>query len=118
MSALINLLGAALLGFIVWWFWLSRPRAQVSGVAPVTVLVEDGVYTPARIEARAGQPLVLRFLRKDASPCAEKVIFDQLHLSAELPIGKPYDVRLTPPAPGEYEFTCEMRMYRGSVVAK
>ncbi len=118
MSALINLLGVALAGFIVWWFWLSRPRAHAAGAAPVTVVVADGVYTPARIEARAGEPLVLRFLRKDASHCAEKVIFDDLQLSAELPIGKPYDVRLTPPAPGEYVFTCEMRMYRGSVVAK
>ncbi len=31
MSAwLINLAGIALIGLIVWWFWLSRPRAARS----------------------------------------------------------------------------------------
>ena len=115
---LVNLLGVALIALIVWWFWLTRPRAQGAGEGPITVLVEDGVYTPSRIEARAGQSLVLRFVRKDASPCAAKVVFDQLQISADLPIGQAYDVRLTPPAPGEYAFTCEMQMYRGSLVVK
>lgn len=118
MTLWVNLLGLLLILLIVWWFWLSRPRAQIAGDVPVTVLVADGVYTPSRIEVRAGQPLVLRFLRKDPSPCAEKVIFEKLKLSADLPVGKPYELRLTPPAPGEYVFTCEMRMYRGSLVAK
>lgn len=118
MSLLVNLLGVLLIGLIVWWFWLSRPRAAHAGAAPVTVVVADGVYTPSRIEARAGEPLVLRFVRRDASPCAAKVIFERLQIAAELPVGRPYELRLTPPAPGEYVFTCEMQMYRGSVVAK
>ena len=118
MKPLVTLAGLALIGLIVWWFWLSRPRAQQAGAAPVTVLVKDGVYSPARIEARAGETLVLRFVREDPSPCAAKVIFDQLQVSADLPIGKSYELRVTPPAPGEYVFTCEMQMYRGSVVAK
>jgi len=69
---LINALDAALIGFIVWWFWLSTPKAQravARGV--IDVLVDGGVYTPARIEVAAGQPVTLRFLRKDPSPCAE-----------------------------------------------
>jgi plastocyanin domain-containing protein len=33
-------------------------------------------------------------------------------------VGKPMDVIVTPPQPGEYEFTCQMRMYRGTLVAK
>lgn len=118
MSVAVNLLGVLAIALVVWWFWLSRPRAEVAGAAPVTVLVADGVYTPSRIETRAGEPLVLRFIREDASPCAERVIFERLALSADLPIGRPYDLRLVPPAPGEYVFTCEMQMYRGSVVAR
>lgn len=118
MKIAVTFAGFALIGLIVWWFWLSRPRAEKAGNVPVTVVVADGVYSPSRIEARAGEPLVLRFLRKDPSPCAAKVIFDQLQLSADLPVDKPYEVRVTPPAPGEYVFTCEMQMYRGSIVAK
>ena len=120
MSAwLVNLGGMALMGLIVWWFWLSKPRARAVGTdAPVEVLVADGVYTPARIEVPAGRPVTLRFIRRDPSPCAEKVLFDALGISAELPLNEPVDMTITPPEPGEYEFTCQMRMYRGSLVVR
>ena len=118
MKPLVTLAAPALTGPIAWGFGRPLPRAQLAGPAPVTVLVKDGVYSPARIEVRAGETLVLRFVREDPSPCAAKVIFDQLQVSADLPIGKSYELRVTPPAPGEYVFTCEMQMYRGSVVAK
>jgi plastocyanin domain-containing protein len=90
----------------------------VSGTGPIEIIVDNGVYTPARIEVPAGQPVTLRFVRKDPSPCAEKVLFDDLGISADLPLGKPVDVTMTPPRPGEYEFTCQMRMYRGTLVAR
>jgi len=115
---LINALGAALIGFIVWWFWLSTPKAQravASGV--IDVLVDGGVYTPARIEVAAGQPVTLRFLRKDPSPCAEQVVFADLGISHELPLNTPQDITLTP-APGSHEFTCQMAMYRGTLIAR
>lgn len=115
----INLAGIAVIGLIVWWFWLSRPQARrVSGTGPIEIIVENGVYTPARIEVPAGQPVTLRFLRKDPSPCAEKALFDDLGISADLTVGKPLNITVTPPRPGEYEFTCQMRMYRGMLVAR
>ena len=113
----VNVAGLAVIGCIVWWFWLSRPAAQPVESA-ITVVVEDGVYTPSRIEALQGQPVILRFLRKDPSPCAAKVIFADLGVSADLPIGEERELRLTPPRPGEYEFSCEMHMYRGSLLVK
>jgi len=116
---LMNLAGLISIGLIVWWFWLYRPEVlRAAGSQPIEIIVADGVYTPARIEVPAGKPVTLRFLRKDANPCAEKALFDGLGISADLPIGKPRDVVVTPPQPGEYEFTCQMRMYRGVLVAK
>jgi len=113
----VNLAGVVLVGLIVWWFWLSRPRAARSaGTGPVEVLVADGVYTPARIEVAAGQPVRLRFLRRDPSPCAEKVVFADLGMSADLPVGEPVELALGAPPPGEYGFTCQMQMYRGTLV--
>ena len=115
----INLAGVGLIGLIVSWFWLYRPRAQrAAGTQPIEILVSDGVYTPARIEVPAGKPVTLRFLRRDPSPCAAKVIFDALDVSAELPVGKPKDVVVQVSQPGEVEFTCEMHMYRGALVAR
>jgi plastocyanin domain-containing protein len=114
----VNLAGLALIGLIVWWFWLSQPRAQRAPGGVVDVLVADGVYTPPRIEVTAGVPVRLRFLRKDQSACAEKVLFDDLGVSADLALGRPTEVTVVPPKPGEYVFTCQMRMYRGSLVAR
>jgi len=115
----INVAGLVIIGLIVWWFWLVKPKARrIEGGAPIEIVVENGVYTPARIEVKAGMPVTLRFLRKDPSPCAEKVLFDDLGVAVDLSIGKPTDVTITPDKPGEYEFTCQMRMYRGVLVVR
>jgi plastocyanin domain-containing protein len=113
---IVNAAGLVLIGLIIWWFWLSRPAAHRAG--STIIVVDDGVYSPARIEVAPGQPVVLRFLRKDPSPCAAKVIFADLGVSADLPIGEEREVRLKPLQPGEYEFGCEMHMYRGSLSVK
>jgi plastocyanin domain-containing protein len=119
MSWLVNLGELALIGLIVWWFWLAQPRARAAaGAGAIEVLVREGVYTPARIEVASGRPVTLRFLRRDPSPCAEQVRFDALGVAAELPLDRARDVTVTPPAAGEYEFTCQMRMYRGTLVAR
>lgn len=119
MDWLVNLAGAVAIGLIVWWFWGARPKAQrAQGTAPVEIIVDNGVYQPSRIEVEAGKPVTLRFLRKDPSACAEKVLFDELGVSADLALGRPTEVTVAPPRPGEYVFTCQMRMYRGSLVAR
>lgn len=115
----VNFAGLVIIGLIVWWFWLSRPRAtRAAGSGPIEIVVDNGVYMPARIEVPAGRPVTLRFVRRDPSPCAEKVLFDDLGVAADLAVGKPTEVTVTPGKPGEYEFTCQMRMYRGTLVAR
>ena len=91
----------------------ARRRAPVSSRSSVTT-----ASILPRIEVPAGQPVTLRFLRQDPSQCAEKALFDELGVCADLPVGKPLDVTVTPPRPGEYEFTCQMRMYRGTLVVR
>ena len=118
-SWLINLAGIAVMALIVWWFWLSRPQAKrASGAGPIEIIVDNGVYTPARIEVPVGKPVTLRFVRKDPSPCAEKVIFSEFGVNRDLPVDKPQELILTPEKPGEYEFTCQMGMYRGKLVVR
>jgi len=115
---LVNLAGLALIGLIVWWFWLSQPKTRRAESDVVEIVVEGGVYTPARIEVPAGRPIRLRFLRKDPSPCAEKVLFDELGIAADLPVGQPVDVTVSADQEGEYAFTCQMQMYRGTLVVR
>lgn len=119
MTWLVNGLGLLLILFVIGWFWMSKPRlrqAQDSGV--IEIIVDGGVYEPARIEVPSGQVTTLRFIRRDASPCAEKVVFNGLGISAELPLNGPQNLDVIPLQAGEYEFTCQMGMYRGILVVK
>jgi len=104
------------MAFIVWWFWLWQPRtAARAEQGVVTVSVDDGVYEPARIETHAGEPITLRFVRRDPSPCARQVIFEQLGVTEELPLDRAVDIQLRPDRPGTYRFTCQMQMYQGQL---
>jgi len=46
------------------------------------------------------------------------VIFSGLDISADLTVGQPYDLSFTPEKPGEYDFTCQMAMYRGKLIVE
>jgi plastocyanin domain-containing protein len=113
---LINSLGIALMGFIVWWFWLWKPK-QISGGtnAVQRVVVENGSYQPANLVVPVGRETTLHFLRKDPSPCSSPVVFPQWDLSAELPLNEEIEVTITPPEIGVFPFTCQMQMYRGDI---
>jgi plastocyanin domain-containing protein len=114
---LFNIIGILVIAFIIWWFWLAKPKAKPTAQNDIVeVIVENGVYSPSIIEASKGQPLTLRFLRRDPSPCAEKVFFSALNVNADLPINEPKDIQLTVNTPDSYEFTCQMGMYRGKLL--
>ncbi len=115
---LVNLGGFALIATIIWWFWLSSPKAVRAQQSVIEIRVANGVYTPSRIVAQVGSPITVRFFREDPSPCAEKVIFDELGVTADLSIQQPIDVTITPAEAGEYTFTCQMQMYRGTLLVK
>ena len=79
------------------------------------MLVDKGVYEPGHIRVKQGSPLTLRFMRKDPSPCAEKVIFSELDIAADLPVNQPVEITVPTDKAGSYEFTCQMQMYRGKL---
>ena len=115
----VNIAGVLLIALIVWWFWMykgSAGSASVSG--PVTITVVDGVYQPSHIQLPANTETRLLFLRKDPSPCASVVVFDQLDLSQELPLNEPVEVALKPLPPGRYSFACQMHMYQGELIVE
>ena len=113
---LINLAGLLLIGATIWWFWLYKPKDFVSASdGTITIVVQDGVYQPALIRLPINQPSTLRFIRKDKTPCAATVLFDDFDVSAELPLNQPVDIVLTPDKPGTFDFNCQMKMYKGQL---
>ena len=114
--------GIALIGLIVWFFWLKRAtgvRASegASGYQEAMILVKGG-YTPDTIVVRAGKPVRLNFRREETASCSEKVIFADLNKSADLPTGVTVAVELLPKSPGVHEFACPMGMFRGRLVVE
>ncbi len=111
----INLAGFALIAGILWWFWLAQPKAESGGEERV-ITVENGIYRPARIQLPAGTPTSLTFMRKDPTPCSETVLFPQLEISETLPLNRRKVIPLPALSPGEYDFHCQMQMYKGQIL--
>lgn len=115
---IINIAGLLLIVLIVWWFWLYKRKVVMVSEDGVTITVENGTYQPSRIKMPAGKAVDLLFLRKDQTPCASTVLFSSLGISEELPLNKVKQVSLPPMEVGEYEFNCQMQMYRGSLIVE
>ncbi|PIP01957.1 MAG: plastocyanin [Zetaproteobacteria bacterium CG12_big_fil_rev_8_21_14_0_65_54_13] len=112
---LVNIAGLLLIGLIIWWFWLYRPGTGVSA-APgqiIEIRVSNGVYEPSLITVTTGKAVSLRFIREDETACAAQVIFPDMGIQKELPLGKPVLIRLLPEQVGDFTFQCQMGMYRG-----
>lgn len=113
----VNLIAAALIAFVIWWFFGGKLHtATAAADVPFTIVIKGGVYQPALITIPANKPVILHFLREDDTACASTVIFTQLNLSYELPKNKVVTVELPPQPPGMLDFTCRMGMYRGKLV--
>jgi len=121
-TVLVTLGGMGAIAFIVWFFWLWRRegvRAPLtsSGYQEALILVKGG-YTPDVIVVERGRPVRLNFRREETAACSEMVIFSDFNKSAQLPTGETVPVELMPAEPGEYEFACQMGMFRGKLIVE
>ena len=121
-KVLVTLGGMGAIAFIVWFFWLWKKegvRAPLtsSGYQEALILVKGG-YTPDVIVVERGKPVRLNFRREETAACSEMVIFSDFDKSVQLPTGETVSVELMPAQPGEYEFACQMGMFRGKLIVE
>lgn len=119
---LVTILGLVSIAFIVWFFWMvKKPGTRVavasSGYQEALVLVKGG-YTPDVIVVEHGKPVRLNFLREESASCSEMVVFADFNKSAKLPEGQTVPIEFLPDKPGEYEFACQMGMFRGKLIVE
>jgi plastocyanin domain-containing protein len=118
----VTLTALALVGFIVWFFWLKRTRGvragETSGGYQEAMILVKGGYTPDTIIVRSGRPVRLNFRREETASCSDKVIFADFGKSADLPTGATVPVELLPKQAGEFAFGCPMGMFRGKLVVE
>lgn len=93
---------------------------QTSAIPPGAIVVKiDGQgFTPLRIQAPAGRPFQLAFVRSGEPNCGGRVAIAALGVEREVPLGGVTIVALPPQAAGEFFLTCGMGMYRGAIVVR
>ena len=118
---IVTIGGLALSAAIAWFFWFSEKkgvRAALAGTVQEAHIIVKGGYTPDVIVVQAGKPVRLNFTRQETASCSEMVVFGDFNKSAKLPTGETVPIEFTPDKPGEYEFTCQMGMFRGKLIVE
>jgi hypothetical protein len=96
----------------------SGPPLSQAPSGATLIKVGSGGYEPARIAARAGQPMKLAFFRADAQNCGRMVKFPALGIERELPPGQMVVIDVTPRKSGSLAFACGMGMMRGELLVQ
>ncbi len=112
--------GTALIGFLLWFFFgpkTGKAAVLQAGAQEATIRVE-GAYQPNRITVMAGVPVRLKFDRREATDCSNRVILSDFGISKALPAFATTTIDFTPGEPGEYPFACAMNLYRGTLVVE
>ena len=65
-----------------------------------------------------GKPVRLNFVRQEFDSCSEMVLLPAFSKSAHLPERQIVPVEFMPNEPGEYEFACQMGMFRGKMLVE
>src|SRR5947209_7269487 len=82
----------------------------------IKINVSSSGYEPSQISVKNAEKVALAFNRTDSQNCAGTVLFPQLNISRQLPIGETVIIELTPNEAGEITFSCGMGMYKGKVI--
>ena len=102
------------------WILYTRKQEGVSakkeaGAQTFDILVK-GVYSPGVIKAKAGEMVRINFRREEDADCSRFVNFPDFRIRKELPRGETVTIELLPEKEGEYEFACDMDMYKGKLI--
>lgn len=101
----------------------GKPKAEAviakadDGVQKLKVTVGENGFQPASLQLKPGINTQITFLRTDDKTCGKEVLFEELGIRKELPLGKEVLVEFTP-TKSEYGFSCGMGMLHGTVLVK
>jgi Uncharacterized protein conserved in bacteria len=119
---LVLIVGLAVIGFILWWFFgnhqVDQTTADVQDNNQNVDIEVKGGYSPEVITLKKGIPATLNFTRKDASSCLDRVVFSDFGINQELPQNKQETVQIDTSKPGEFQWACGMDMFHGKLIIK
>jgi len=79
-----------------------------AAVRVVEIAVTEQGFEPTTVKLKKGEPVKLVLTRKTDQTCAKAVIFPDLKIQKDLPLGQPVEVTFTPKKAGALSYGCTM----------
>jgi len=84
-----------------------------NGIQKIRITADKG-YHPAHIQLQKGIPAEITFHRVTPSNCYKEVLFEEEGILEPIGVDEEKVIRFTPQKLGEHEFSCGMKMQKGS----
>ena len=84
-----------------------------NGIQKIRIRAEKG-YHPAHIQLQKGIPAEITFHRATPSNCYKEILFEEEGILEPIGVDEERTIRFTPQELGEHEFSCGMKMQKGS----
>ena len=84
-----------------------------NGVQKIRITADKG-YHPAHIQLQKGVPAEITFHRVTPSNCYKEILFEEEGILEPIGVDEEKTIRFTPRELGEHEFSCGMKMQKGS----
>ena len=84
-----------------------------NGVQKIRITADKG-YHPAHIQLQKGIPAEITFHRITPSNCYKEILFEEEGILEPIGVDEEKTIRFTPQELGEHEFSCGMKMQKGS----
>lgn len=82
----------------------------------IAITASDDGFKPSRVNLKKGAPATLVFTRTSDDTCATEVVFPQLDIKKDLPLGQAVSITVPTDKEQTLTFQCGMGMYKSSVV--
>ena len=84
-----------------------------NGVQKIRITADKG-YHPAHIQLQKGIPAEITFHRTTPSNCYKEILFEEEGILEAIGVDEEKTIRFTPQELGQHEFSCGMKMQKGS----
>ena len=84
-----------------------------NGVQKIRITADKG-YHPAHIQLQKGIPAEITFHRATPSNCYKEILFEEEGILEPISVDEEKTIRFTPQELGQHEFSCGMKMQKGS----
>ncbi|MBZ2096316.1 heavy metal translocating P-type ATPase [Streptococcus oralis] len=84
-----------------------------NGIQKIRIRAETG-YHPAHIQLQKGIPAEITFHRATPSNCYKEILFEEEGILEPIGVDEEKTIRFTPQELGQHEFSCGMKMQKGS----